>query len=354
MLAATWQQPWTKWCAAFLFWTIVGLIFSTQTYLYLKTQYENFQWLAALKNGMPLWYLWGALSPLIARLDRRLPLKREEIFKRILWHMPLGLLWVLAHFALRLGVEKIISGAVSLQYADLVGGFHMNIQIYWLIVGVYVAYDFFQTYRARELQASQLETRLSEARLQALRAQLQPHFLFNTLNAISAFMEKDPRTARQMLAHLGALLRFALEQDDKQEITLAEELALLENYLEIQRIRFADRLEIQMDIAPATLNARVPSLLLQPLVENAIKHGLAPGAAKGYVKIFSQQQNGDLLLQIRDNGAGLAAGGKKGIGLTNTEERLSRLYPQAHRFVIANASDGGVLVDIKLPFHIGG
>jgi LytS/YehU family sensor histidine kinase len=215
-----------------------------------------------------------------------------------------------------------------------------------------VAYDYFNAYRERELTAAQLEARLAEARLQSLNAQLHPHFLFNTLNGITAFMEKDPKTARLMTAHLGDLLRFSLEHENKQEITLAEDLALLQHYLEIQRIRFADRLTVQMDIAPATLPGLVPSLLLQPLVENAIRHGITPRASSGCIKIRSAQENGMLRLQVRDNGLGLAEGWKPGIGLTNTRERLVQLYNHDHSFTINNTADGGVVVDIALPFRV--
>jgi len=347
MISIPLQRPWVKWSLAFAFWTAVGVIFSTQNYFYFASQYEDFTWLQALEDGMPKWYIWGALSPLITRVDRRLRLGREQLFKRVLFHIPLSVFWILVHFGIRLGIEKCFNGAVTLRFSDLVGGFHMNIQIYWLILGVYVAYDYFNAYRDRELTASQLETRLSEARLQSLRAQLHPHFLFNTLNAVNAFMEKDPKTA-----HLGDLLRVSLEHENKQEITLAEELSLLEHYLEIQRIRFADRLAIQMDIAPATLHALVPSLLLQPLVENAIRHGITPRASSGYVKIRAEQENGMLRLQVRDNGLGLPEGWKQGVGLTNTRERLARLYNHEHRFTINNTSDKGVVVDIALPFRV--
>lgn len=352
MISIPLQRSWVKWSLAFAFWTAVGLIFSTQNYFYFASQDEGFTWIQALKDGMPKWYIWGALSPLIIHVDRRLRLRREQLFKRVLFHIPLSVFWILVHFGIRLSIEKLFNGEMTLRFSDLVGGFHMNIQIYWLILGVYVAYDYFNAYRERELTASQLETRLAEARLHSLHAQLHPHFLFNTLNAITAFMEKDPKTARLMTAHLGDLLRFSLEHENKQEITLAEELSLLEHYLEIQRIRFADRLAIQIDIAPATLNALVPSLLLQPLVENAIRHGIAPRASSGYVKVQSERENGMLRLQVRDNGLGLPDGWKQGVGLTNTRERLARLYHHEHRFEINNAANEGVVVEIALPFRL--
>lgn len=356
MLSAWLRRRWVKWGFAFLFWTSLGLIFSTQTYLYLKTQYHGFTWWDALKNGMPIWYIWGMLAPVIVGFDHRLPVRREQILQRIALHLPLSVLAAGLHFMSRLGVEKIFHGEVTLGFADLLGSFPMTLQIYWLILGVAVSYDFFQAYRERELQASQLQARLTEARLHALRAQLHPHFLFNTLNAISAFIEKSPQTARQMTAHLGELLRFALEHAERQEITLAEELSFLENYLEIQRIRFADRLEIQLHIAPETLNALVPSLLLQPLVENAIRHGLSPRAARGRLALHAQREGNFINLSISDDGVGLPenwqAAARHGVGLSNTRERLEKLYAGAHRFVIRNSEGGGVTVELTLPLRL--
>ncbi len=355
MLSHWLQRRWIKWSLAFLFWTSLGLVFSTQTYLYLKTQYQGFTWLSALKNGMPIWYIWGALAPLIVRLDQRLPARREQLLKRIALHLPISIVAAWLHFMLRLGVEKILIGNVQLGFADLLGSFPMTLQIYWLILGVAVAYDFFQAYRDRELQASQLEARLTQARLHALRAQLHPHFLFNTLNAISAFIEKSPKTARQMTAHLGELLRFALDHAEEQEITLAEELAFLENYLAIQRLRFADRLAIRLRIAPETLNVFVPSLLLQPLVENALRHGLSSRAAAGVLTIQTRHEDDSVTLCIVDDGVGLSSDwqhtAQHGVGLSNTKERLLRLYGEAHSFSIKNNEDHGVTVEIKLPFR---
>lgn len=191
-----------------------------------------------------------------------------------------------------------------------------------------------------------------------LKAQLHPHFLFNALNTISAFVEKDPRGARQMIEHLGDLLRFSLEHSEDQETTLAAELAVLDHYLAIQRVRFEDHLQLRMEIAPDTLPALAPSLILQPLVENAIRHSVAQQTTPVSVTILAARKDGQLHLQVSDDGPGLPAGwhwdAHAGVGLTNTKQRLEQLYPAAHQLTVNNAEGGGVMVEIILPFRTNG
>ncbi|HEY8459684.1 MAG TPA: histidine kinase, partial [Blastocatellia bacterium] len=185
-----------------------------------------------------------------------------------------------------------------------------------------------------------------------------PHFLFNALNTISAFVEKDPRGARRMIEHLGDLLRFSLEHAEDQETTLAAELAALDHYLAIQRVRFEDHLQLRMEIAPDALPAATPSLILQPLVENAIRHSVAQQTTPVCVTILAAREDGHLRLQVSDDGPGLPAGWRwdthAGVGLINTKQRLEQLYPAAHQLTVSNAEGGGVTVEIILPFHANG
>ena len=218
---------------------------------------------------------------------------------------------------------------------------------------------YYGRYRERERDAERLAAGLTEARLQALKMQLQPHFLFNTLNAISALIPAEAKPARRMVARLGDLLRIALEHEETQEVTLREELAFLQPYLEIEQARLEDRLTVVMEIAPETLDARVPHLMLQPLVENAIRHGIAPRIEPGRVEISAASGADDrfLHLEVRDDGPGLGrdggTGSRKGVGLTNTRSRLEQLYDGEHRFEFANRPEGGTVVRIFLPFRRG-
>jgi LytS/YehU family sensor histidine kinase len=226
-----------------------------------------------------------------------------------------------------------------------------------MVIGLSHGIDYYRKYRERELRASQLETRLAQAQLDALKMQLHPHFLFNTLNSISVLMTEDVTAARRMLTRLSDLLRASLENVGAQEVSLGEELEFLKNYLEIEQTRFQDRLTVRMEIEPGVLEARVPNLILQPLVENAIRHGIAPRAQPGLIEIHAARENGIVQLKVRDNGAGLGSASPEtlimGIGLSNTQARLKQLYGGAHNFEIRDARGGGLEVAISIPFRNG-
>jgi signal transduction histidine kinase len=202
-------------------------------------------------------------------------------------------------------------------------------------------------------ESEQLQTRLAQAQLHALRLQLNPHFLFNTLNAITALVHTDPHAAERMIMGLSELLRISLGSVGEQEVPLARELEVLGHYLEIQQVRFADRLQVEYAVASGTESALVPNLLLQPLVENAIKHGISPRAASGRIAIAARKANGALTLEVSDNGTGSSNGAPagEGVGLRNSRERLRSLYGDAYRFDAAPQPGGGYRVLIELPFH---
>lgn len=350
-------------------WGLVSLFYTLAHYFaYSRVDEAPSVWIA-LRNAMAQWYAWGLLSLLIIRVDRWIAAGRS-LRQRLLWHLPLsvlvtGLFWLLVMFLDRRWYNGMLTGSgdeplLSLHSLRLfLGvGFQATSLYYWLIAGSWMAWDYHRESQARKLHAAQLEQRLAESRLLNLKAQLHPHFLFNALNAISAFVEKDPRRTRQMIEHLGDLLRFSLEHSAAQETTLATELRALEHYLAIQRVRFEDHLRVQMDIAPETLPATAPSLILQPLVENAIRHSVAHETRPVCVTIRAAKEREWLRLQISDDGPGLPAqwtfDEHAGVGLTNTKLRLEQLYPAAHEFAVNNSASGGVTVNILLPFHSNG
>jgi two-component system, LytTR family, sensor kinase len=333
-------------------------------------------YLDAVWQAMPQWFTWGALSLIIIRIDRWIAPGRS-LLQRLLLHLPLSFLITAAFFLIGILADVLVHRSFSpgntsdamLAFANLKqflgGAFQWNYLIYWLIAGGWLAWDYNRESQDRKLQAAQLELkttqleqRLTEARLLNLKAQLHPHFLFNALNTISAFVEKDPRGARQTIEHLGDLLRFSLEHSEDQETTLGAELAMLDHYLEIQRVRFEDHLQLRMEIAPDALPAAVPSLILQPLVENAIRHSVAQQTTPVCLTIHAARDDGHLRLQVSDDGTGLPAGwhwdAHAGVGLTNTKQRLEQLYPAAHQLTVNNAEGGGVTVEIILPFHTNG
>jgi signal transduction histidine kinase len=239
---------------------------------------------------------------------------------------------------------------------------------YLCLVGLAQVVQVRRHLREREQQAARLEGRLNQARLRTLQAQLQPHFLFNALNGIAALIRSQPRVAEEMVTSLSELLRLALSQSDRQTIPLRQELEFLDRYLEIQQMRFGDRLRVERDIAPDTLDCLVPSLLLQPLVENAVRHGLEPAPYAGKVRIAAAAADGRLQLSVTDNGVGLSpaaaaaiaaapaseAARSPGLGLASVRERLAALYGNEHEFQLRSRTEGGVEVRVRIPLQPGG
>ena len=233
--------------------------------------------------------------------------------------------------------------------------FVTNLIMYWLVVFAHLGWVYYRRYRERAIAAADLQRELVEAKLAALRMQLNPHFLFNTLHAISALIHEDPEAADRMVARLSELLRLSLDQSTPQEVPLAEELGFLDRYLEIEQTRFGQRLTIVKQVESGTQEALVPFLLLQPLVENAIRHGIEPREEAGQVGIGAARKNGKLELRITDDGPGLsnnaAHGAKEGIGLSNTRSRLQHLYGENFQLELSQRPQGGLEARIAIPFR---
>jgi two-component system, LytTR family, sensor kinase len=233
-----------------------------------------------------------------------------------------------------------------------------NIFIYWSIVFAVQGWMYYERYRDRELRASVLQTQLATAQLQALKVQLHPHFLFNTLNSVSELMHQDVNTAERVITRLSDLLRMALENIGVQELSLRHELDFVAGYLEIEQTRFLDRLQVKLDIQPETLDCRIPNLLLQPLVENAIRHGICRSSEPGVIEIFTRKINDRLLIVVADNGPGIKMNDNAqpmksnfGLGLSTTRTRLEFLYGKEQTFVLNNLPERGLEVRISLPWH---
>lgn len=342
-------KNWVRWVAYLGGWTLVGLFFASQTWLAYKYSSGNPHWKPILEFSLSEWYLWALLAPGVVWLARRFPIERGHLARSVPVHAAASILVALLHWELNNLCRRYVlhyAGATSLVYV-----FHANVVTYWLLVGAMSGYQFYVRYRRGELRGAQLSAQLAEARLQALRAQLHPHFLFNTLNAISALVHRDPEAADRMIARLSDLLRMALEDLGVQEVPLAKEIEFLKRYLEIEQTRFADRLTVSLEIAPETLGARTPYLILQPLVENAIRHGIAPRAQPGRVKISAKREDGFLVLEVSDDGPGIVSSGslREGVGLSSTRERLEKLYGGRHRFEAKNDTGGGFVARLSIP-----
>jgi two-component sensor histidine kinase len=311
------------------------------------------------------WYSWACLAPGILWLSRRFPLDKQSWRVSLPAHVAGVFVATTLHIgmavATRMGTYWAIGDSTESWLSEAQRMFFLNfdweMMTYWAIVGLSHALSYHREAQARALNASQLETRLVEAQLQSLQRQLQPHFLFNTLNAISALMHRDVEAADAMIARLSDLLRISLQTIGVQEVSLKEELDFLSKYLEIEQTRFRDRLTVVFDVSPDTFDALVPNLVLQPLVENAIKHGIGPRPAPGKVTIRTRRVGTMLELVVQDDGVGLSAARlsdfNRGIGLSNTRSRLEHLYGSLHRFEFRQPATGGLLVLIAIPLvHI--
>jgi sensor histidine kinase YesM len=356
------NSPWTKWAFIGLGWLAFALFFASELVVTRFYAGRPLNVKGALFNWLICGSLWFACTPLILWLARRFPFDRKRWLASAFVHLSASallsfvMLGVFTFIAWQFG--RIDGATWRLAFrAQLVASMYAEVLTYWMVIGLSQGIDYYRKYRDRELRASQLEARLTQAQLDALRMQLHPHFLFNTLNSISVLMSEDVAAARRMLTRLSELLRVTLDNVGTQEVSLREELEFLNNYLEIEQTRFQDRLSVRIEIEPSALDARVPNLILQPLVENAIRHGIAPRARPGLVEIRAARENGMVKLQVRDDGPGLNSDSSKpfvkGIGLTNTEARLEQLYGSEHRFEIKNAVGRGLQVAIAIPFRNG-
>ena len=352
-----------RWLLIFGAWTLLGLFICSQEFVLYSRMKRAVPWSELLAMSLGLCFLWALATPLILWLIQRFKIERENWLRH-------GLIHLLASLVLSVSIKVFheylmytfvypSSSAKSFSIAAAAQSFYTIIDywisIYWLILLVVHATEFYQRSRDNEWRAAQLESRLAEAQLQALKTQLNPHFLFNTLNAVSALMHRDVRAANRMMTQLSDLLRLSLETSGAQEVPLKLELDFLDRYLEIQRTRFPDRLHVKLDVHPDTLDALVPNFILQPLVENAIRHGIARRSTPGNVEIIARRANGLVELVVRDNGAGFPAGRhllpREGVGLANTRARLRHLYGAAHRFELRNIPAGGAEVLIVIPFR---
>jgi signal transduction histidine kinase len=358
MVGKQWMRTrWGRIVLAALAWTILGCVFSLPD---LANGTEKHH---ALLLSLTLWWSWGMVTPLILWLDRKIPVSSKQPGRRVLAHLLPSLLvtsmyvYVLGAVRAAVGIGEwngLLSSKILVD--SLRGLFLWNWLIYWLILGAWQAHHYYDRYVASELRLERLERNFSEARLNALRMQLEPHFLFNALNTISSQVERDPKLARGMIEHLGDLLRLSLESKDRQEIPLAEEMAFLEHYLAIQKIRFGDNLRVETQIAPEVKYASVPCLFVQPLVENAIRHGISRRASGGTVIVSAHQVGDRLDIRVLDDGVGLPAGwtleNSGGVGLSVTRQRMAGLYPDGETcFAVNRRANGGTEVEISLPLR---
>lgn len=345
--------------------TLLGFFSAFQASQLVRLFYdEPTPFLILLVLNLGYWWAWAILAPLVIWLAARFPFERQTWWRVLPVHLVAVLVLTFLHIVMADGVHVATMAAWKMDWEgpawwtrvtrSYFQSFDWEMATYWAIIGFSHAVAYQRQAQDRALRASQLETRLAEAQLQALQRQLHPHFLFNTLNAISALMHRDVEAADQMLSRLSDLLRIALDQRGAQEVPLKEELEFLQKYLEIEETRFGDRLTVCYDIDPVTLDAQVPNLLLQPLVENSIRHAVAVRIEPGVIEIRSRREGDFLVVSVRDNGPGLPKEGAvsgRGVGLANTRSRLEHLYGPAHRLTFSEPAGGGLIVSVAVPFR---
>jgi signal transduction histidine kinase len=356
---------------------LFGLLEAAQTHWRASMTAHPFPWSEALFEALPPWLLFGLLAPGAFLLTERFRLDRRPHVAAALVHVIAAAVYAVVHqYGAALFFVTFYKGALALDAVGmkfqkmLTFNFALDVITYCALVGGFHALLYHRELRSRELAASQLQAGLTQARLEALRAQLNPHFLFNTLNAISALALKgDHEGVVQTLSLLSDLLRLSLDGHLPQEVTLADELAFTDRYLELQRIRFSDRLGIRKEIDPSALQALVPSLLLQPVVENAVVHGVAAQRGPGRIDIRAVRDGETLRLDVSDTGPGFSAnfsvreehdtangngsngnGLTGGVGLRNTRARLQHLYGDAQTLSCRNLDGGGAIVSIRIPY----
>lgn len=336
------------------FWTLVGLAFAGQLYLTQAKRGTPVDWPLALRRSLADWYSFALLSLPAILLARRFPLGSAPVRLLVALHLAASVVFSLVWMLLRAALAVWLDGTPfteTLRYA-LVATLVFNLLVYWVIVVATHAAGFYRESQSRERRGLELERRLAEARLQALQMQLNPHFLFNALHGISTLMYRDVDAADRMLIRLSELLRHSLDRSGEHCVPLRDELDFLDRYLDIELIRFADRLTVRREVDPLALGVPVPNLILQPLVENAIKHGIEPQVRAGIITLRAHCPDAATLrLEVEDNGAGLqpGRGTDSGIGLTNCRSRLEHLYRGTASLRLEPGADRGLRVVIELP-----
>jgi two-component system, LytTR family, sensor kinase len=332
------------WLAVWTGWTALALFFAVSNSLTYRSTGRPANWALTLKRSLSEWWLWAALTPVVTWLARRFPLHGPRLTRNIAIHLVAGLTVAIVKTVADRAAFALVSG--FWMYL-LVSTLALNCVIYGVIVAAAHGFEYYQRSRERE----HLEARLAETRLQLLGMQLQPHFLFNTLNTIAEMVHEDPDTADTMIAGLSDLLRRTLDLGSIQEIPLSEEIDLVSRYLDIQKARFGSRLRVQLSIDDRALDRLVPALLLQPIVENAIRHGLAARVDAGRIDIEARIAGDVLVIAVTDDGAEHTqpVAGPERVGLGNTRARLEALYGAAGRLELTRAEGRGARVTVHIP-----
>ena len=366
------EKTWTVWVLMFIFWTVICITHDTQTVLLSHAypdKYTHYNWIKEISTTFFTFYMWFVFTPVIFWFGKKISFdNKEKLVRNLAIHLILSFVTVVTYLfitspKLLMYPEKYPNIGIFEHFLDRLYLYtHFELIVYWAILGVGASLDYYKKFRERESEASRLllrstklEAQLAKAQLDSLKMQLHPHFLFNTLHAISALMKKNPTRSRRMIARLSELLRSTLEITDRQTISLKEEINLTKLYLEIEQERFGDKLQVNINIAPEEFDVAVPSFILQPLIENTIKHGIKNLKETAVIEIKTEKENNKLKIFVIDNGKGFPTDktlqSKDGIGLSNTKNRLKQIYDERQEFKTYNSEKGGATVEISIPYN---
>jgi len=353
------HRKYWPWVAGAAIWTTLPLLFATQTAIWLAYRAQPIPWGNLITFRLADWYTCGLFVPVLVWATRRWPVERRHFAATVALHLALVVVVSAAKIILFEPVRVWLGEQPMGLTRAFAGGFISEIVAFGATAAAIHAIEFYTRYQEREAHSQQLQARLTDAQLRALRAQLNPHFLFNTLNAVTTLLHRDPERADAMLTRLGELLRLTLRADPDHEIPLAEEIELLERYLDIMRMRFSDRVTVTCWVDPEVEQAMVPSFILQPLVENAFEHGVAQSNGLSHVDVQARASSdaASVVLRVRDDGPGPGtAGGQqaagKGVGISNTRRRLHEMYGGAGSLTLSASPAGGTLVEVRLPLRV--
>jgi len=359
--APTAQLPRWFWIASICFG--LGLFDAIQNVVVMHAEGMHHPWAHLFVALLLSWLPWAVATPVVLRLQRRYPLERRPILPWLV-HAAACVSIAFASGVWEAALQKVLdpwgSSSTALPFITLslrkfYGELLSSVVLYSCVLLVGYMLESRERLALQRTEAARLNEQLSKAQLNALRQQIEPHFLFNTLNAIAGLVREGKNdTAVGMIAGLSDLLRHALKDSNRQEVLLGEELEFLQKYLDIQKVRFAERLQLSVEIDREFLIARVPTLILQPIVENAVKHGIAKRANGGVIQISAVRSNGMLTFRVYNDGPGLPAGwdtNQSGVGISNVRTRLQSLYGNAFELTMRNRAPGGVEVSLSVPFR---
>ncbi len=355
------NKPMVKWLGAFSIWALIGLALSAEVYFNLRASRAEISFMDVAVAQYARALFWALLAPGVLWLRVRVPLGTGRFVGGIAFHLAVSIVMMLGYFLIRTLVLMVVEsgtldGFWDVAHSNFFGRNLIDVAYYWAVLAAGYTFEFHRRLKNEELKAAQLESRLIETELKALKQQLQPHFLFNTMNTIAVLVREGRNDdAVTLLARLSSLLRMSLEMGQMPEVTLRQELEFIERYVGIQKLRFADKLTVTMDMQPDALEAKIPNLLLQPLVENAILHGIAPLTRPGTVSLTGRVAGDRVHVEVSDNGCGFVVsasrGGRRGIGLSTTQERIAKRYGPTGEFRLESEPGRGTTIRIGFPYN---